>query len=80
MGATIHDHFDGSANCVECGGPCQLDGSDLLATQLLRIGFEYAALSGSIPPMIYEFVLEHADIDWRPLWKRAVETTPPNPS
>lgn len=36
----IHDHFDGSAHCVECGGPCRLTGGDLDLTMLVRYLFE----------------------------------------
>jgi hypothetical protein len=32
----VHDHFDGSAHCVECGGECQLAGHELFTTQLIR--------------------------------------------
>jgi hypothetical protein len=32
----IHDHFDGSSNCVECGGPCTLTGDSLHLTRLVR--------------------------------------------
>ncbi len=31
----IHDHFDGSEKCVDCGGPCELRGLDLFVTQLI---------------------------------------------
>lgn len=44
--ATIHDHFDGSARCRECRGPCKLTGADLWATALVRAIFEGQALSG----------------------------------
>ena len=33
---TIHDHFDGSAHCMECRGPCQLTGESMFATYLVR--------------------------------------------
>ena len=32
----IHDHFDGSMHCVECGGKCRLSGDALTATELAR--------------------------------------------
>lgn len=32
----IHDHFDGSAHCVECGGPCTLTGDSLYLTRVVR--------------------------------------------
>jgi hypothetical protein len=36
----IHDHYDGSAHCVECGGPCRLVGSELALTRVVRAIFE----------------------------------------
>ena len=39
----IHDHFDGPAHCVQCAGPCVLDGDDRAVTELLRSLFETAA-------------------------------------
>ena len=33
---TIHDHFEGSANCVECGGPCSLKGDERAVSDLIR--------------------------------------------
>ena len=36
----VHDHFDGSAHCVQCGGPCKLTGALLFFTQLTRWLFE----------------------------------------
>ena len=42
-GMKIHDHFDGSAHCSQCGGPCVLEGDDRAVTELLRSLFETAA-------------------------------------
>ena len=39
----IHDHFEGSLNCVQCGGYCRLEGDDRAVTNLLRSLFETAA-------------------------------------
>lgn len=39
----IHDHFDGSAHCVECQGPCNLGPDDYAVTQLVRYVFECGA-------------------------------------
>ena len=38
--AVCHDHFDGSAHCVECGGPCKLTGTEMAYTALVRMLFE----------------------------------------
>lgn len=32
----IHDHFEGSAHCVECGGPCKLTGDARALTEMIR--------------------------------------------
>jgi hypothetical protein len=40
---TIHDHFDGSAHCVECQGPCLLTGEDRTVTELARHIMEFFA-------------------------------------
>lgn len=40
----VHDHFDGSAHCVECGGHCTLTGSDMAYTALVRALFEVDAM------------------------------------
>lgn len=52
MSNLIHDHFDGSLHCIECKGPCQLTGSSLAITGLVRNVCEYFALhhDGWIPP------------------------------
>ena len=39
----IHDHFDGSAHCVECGNkPCELRGDDRAVTDIVRWTLEFA--------------------------------------
>lgn len=38
----IHDHFDGTAHCVQCQGPCRLTGDDLAVTRLVRWTVEFA--------------------------------------
>lgn len=40
----IHDHFDGSANCVECRGPCKQTGDERTITDLVRWIFEEAEM------------------------------------
>lgn len=36
----IHDHLDGSANCIECQGRCKLEGAELRLTQIARVYVE----------------------------------------
>lgn len=72
----LHDHFDGSANCVECKGPCKLKGQELLSTELLRMLFERYALSGWRElPQYEESILAKHEIDCVKLWRRAQEAT-----
>jgi hypothetical protein len=46
MAVTIHDHFSGSANCLECRGFCTLVGDDLAVTKLVRFTFEQMQRTG----------------------------------
>ncbi len=32
----IHDHFDGSGHCLQCGGRCTLRNGNLMSTELVR--------------------------------------------
>ena len=43
----IHNHSNGSANCVECGGHCKLQGAEVVLTGLVRWIFESERLTGS---------------------------------
>lgn len=45
--AVVHDHFEGSAHCVECGGDCKLTGTEMAYTALMRWLFDGEA-NGSI--------------------------------
>jgi hypothetical protein len=51
---TIHDHFDGSAHCLECRGHCTLTGRDLDLTRVIRNLFEYFEFghNGWMPPTL----------------------------
>lgn len=74
-GAVIHDHFDGSAHCIECGGDCRLTGGDALATQLIRGLFEAATVSGNrFWVSRFDFTLKDADFDMDRFYRRAEET------
>lgn len=52
----VHDHFDGSAHCVECKGSCQLSGDALNVTRLVRSTIEREALDGYCWPFIVETI------------------------
>jgi hypothetical protein len=51
---TVHDHFDGSAHCVECEGPCKLAGDALELTRMVRFVLEFFAYGhrGWLPSFI----------------------------
>lgn len=74
MSVTIHDHFDGEHHCVECDGPCRLEGDALLATQLVRFVFEQAEINRTEIPSMIRFSLERSGVDIARLWKRCRET------
>lgn len=59
-GVTIHDHFDGSAHCVQCGGWCGLSGQNLQATRLIRYLMEHFAYGHEcwLPPDIEHAIVE----------------------
>lgn len=44
----LHDHFDGTAHCRDCEGPCRLAAGspELMATALARVMCERAAFNG----------------------------------
>lgn len=45
---TVHDHYEGSMFCRECGGPCHLTGPDLAYTELVRFIFEQGPPAGMV--------------------------------
>ena len=53
--AIVHDHFEGSAHCVECKGYCRLAGDDRALTRFVRYvleNFAYTSRDGWMPPFI----------------------------
>lgn len=73
---TIHDHFDGSAHCVECQGKCKLTGADLALTQLVRYMFAAWAwsLHGQKPNHMTCVVLKDLGVDLDATLARAKES------
>lgn len=51
--ATVHDHFDGSANCIECKGWCKLHGTEMAYTALVRWLFK-----GEAPGLLMQISVE----------------------
>lgn len=72
----IHDHFDGSAHCIECGGPCRLPDDERRVTSLVRYLFE----SSRYMNMMMRSVLEEFGVDIPAFQKRASETSPWTPN
>lgn len=74
----IHDHFDGSAHCVECGGSCKLTGATLTLTQLVRALCEAEVVwVGFRIPQFVVNVLEHGSFRLSPFRERAKATNKP---
>lgn len=73
----VHDHFDGSSNCVQCGGECRLKGPNLVVTELVRWMLEDAAMRhpGAWVNMMAAGTLRRAGVDVEAFQKRAVETS-----
>jgi hypothetical protein len=72
--ARIHDHFNGSAHCIECEGQCQLTGADRLVTNLIRFIFEQWASGYCTPSLMLTETLKESDIDFEHFKTRAKET------
>jgi hypothetical protein len=72
---TIHDHFDGSAHCVECKGICALGGEEAALTGFVREVCEFFALQGKagwMPDgMQTKLSLLLAAGCWSQFWQRA---------
>lgn len=69
--AKIHDHFDGSANCIECGGACKLEGDSLALTNVVRAYFEECVRTKRpVYPWMSHF-LKDAGLDIAKHWARA---------
>lgn len=68
---TIHDHFDGSAHCVECGGPCRLDPESAAVTGVIRHLYEALASTGTGPNMMVRSAMEKLGLDAMGFWMRA---------
>lgn len=49
----IHNHFDGSEHCVECGGPCRLTGDSLALTRMVRCRLEREVYASKEPRLSY---------------------------
>ena len=75
---TIHDHFDGSAHCVECKGHCQQTGFERGATEIVRWMLERFAYRGfrHVPVSEAESIRKMG-ADPEKLMQRAVETSKP---
>lgn len=70
-----HDHFDGSARCVECEGPCRLTGDSRALTEMVRWCLEVRAGRGTAWLNVMEMgTLEAVGADVGKLCQRAMDT------
>lgn len=70
----IHDHFSGSANCVQCKGWCKLTGDELQVTRFIRAALEAGWEHGDWMPSQFEEPLSDLMADYWPSFrKRAIE-------
>jgi hypothetical protein len=75
----VHDHFDGSAHCVDCDGPCELSGDELHVTRLVRYVLEFAEAPhhGWILDIALQAICDLAGRDrFLYLQRRAAQTNP----
>ena len=72
----IHDHFDGSAHCVECDGPCKLTGDSLHLTQVVRAYFEECAITRRKPWPWMAYYLKQTGLDINKHLRRAYQSVP----
>ncbi len=70
----IHDHFNGSANCVECQGVCELTGGDQALTHLVRCLCEAWSFHGQKPNYMTCGALKDLGIDLDAALARAKES------
>ena len=71
----IHDHFDGSAHCVECEGQCRLTGDARTATELARWPCERLVMNQwTTIPELEATTLRVAGIDTRAFMNRAIQS------
>jgi len=70
--SVIHDHFDGSAHCVECAGRCRLTGTELALTQMVRYRLELSPWMN----ICERAVLAEMGVDPEKLIARAKATRP----
>ncbi len=76
----VHDHFDGSAHCIECGGPCQLEGAEAALTSIIRYVFESLNYGNGISYTIQsELVALGVDMDKfrQRAWRYTAQATIP---
>ncbi len=75
----IHDHFDGSANCIECNGPCRLKNADMVVTELVRWMFDRWArgYNSAGPDHMQRATLERAGVDIERFYRTAVNCNRP---
>ena len=69
----VHDHFDGSANCIECRGRCRLTGADRALTEMVRWEAQRWITQRTGPNMMMKATLETLGLDVDRLMATAAE-------
>jgi hypothetical protein len=72
--AVCHDHFAGSFHCVECGGECKLQGTEMAYTALVRAMFEFEHFTGMIIPQNITRQLQQSGVNVDALRRRVCDT------
>lgn len=73
----VHDHYGGSARCIECGGACRLEGAERVLTDVIRFYFEGEAITrraGMAMSLSMQLALERAGVDIDRHRRRAAES------
>jgi hypothetical protein len=70
----LHDHFDGSAHCIQCGGECRLSGAELALTEMIRWQFEAIARGAAFLSYAERSTLERIGVDIEAFMQRAMRS------
>ncbi len=71
----VHDHFDGSAHCVQCGGICMLTGAEKALTEMIRWRMEAISMAHGLGLNMMELgTLKRIGVDVEAFMARARET------
>ncbi len=74
----VHDHFEGSAHCVECGGSCKQTGAERVLTNWARAAFEAESLYPKRCRISWSLIraMEESGVNVNKMRRRASDTSP----